>query len=235
VKIESRKSKIENPACPLRACGLTIVELMLAMAISTVLVLVVGVLLASGQRSWNQVYGSANKTTKQDAQTVATRFGSIGRRANRLGYVLYVANGGSYVPAQPQTSDEEIVCGDAVEFRFWDVELDKTDSHQLMDVTKPATAYAFFYIDDHKLKVDYGPYPSGAVPAGGGKKNTTNITTTILAGNVTPDAQTGPFSHTTVAGVGRGCVRINITLTDPQDGSTTAVKTATLMRNTWPR
>jgi hypothetical protein len=35
-----------------------------------------------------------------------------------------------------------------------------------MDVTKQAIAYAFFYLDDEALKVDYGAYTPGAVPAG---------------------------------------------------------------------
>jgi len=34
-----------------------------------------------------------------------------------------------------------------------------------MDVTKTATAYALFYLDGEKLKVDYGPYPPGAAPS----------------------------------------------------------------------
>ncbi len=203
------------------------------MVIGAMLMLVVGVLLASGQRSWNQIYSSAHKKVNQDAQAVMVTFGSIGRKANRLGYIVYTGNGGTFIPTEPETSDEEVVSGDAVEFRFWDVELDEADTHELMDVAKHATAYAFFYIDDAKLKVDYGPYPPGAVSAGG--RNTTDVTTTILAENVITDANIGPFSHTTVSGVGRGCVRINIALTDPEDGDTVTVKTATLMRNIWPR
>jgi len=122
-----------------------------------------------------------------------------------------------------------------VEFRYWDVELDSEDSHQLMDVTKTATAYALFYLDDDKLKVDYGPYPPGAVPEGGGSKNSSDIMTTTLAENVTTDPNIGAFSHTTLNGVGRGCVRINITLTDPEDGENIRVMTATMLRNIWPR
>jgi hypothetical protein len=127
------------------------------------------------------------------------------------------------------------VSGNAVEFRFWDVELDETDSHKVMDVTKTATAYALFYLKDGQLKVDYGPYPPGAVPAGGGNRNTSNITTTVFAENVSTDPGIGAFSHTTLNGVGQGSVRINITLTDPADGESIKVMTATLMRNIWPR
>jgi|GEM_PF-552521 len=231
---QQRGFKIQNSRRR-RPSGLTIMELMIAMSIDLVLMLVVGVLLVSGQRCWSKVYGSTNKKIKQDAQSFAITFGSMGRKANRLGYIIYTAKGGTYSPAKPQTSDREVVRGDAVEFRYWDVELDESDSHQLMDVTKQGTAYAFFYLKDGQLKVDYGPYPPGAVPADGGARNTTGITTTILAENVSDGTDTGPFSHTTVGGVGQGCVRANITLTDPQDGDTITVKTATLMRNIWPR
>jgi hypothetical protein len=130
---------------------------------------------------------------------------------------------------------EEVVSGDAVEFRYWDVELDPEDSHDLMDVTKTATAYALFYLDGDELRVDYGPYPPGAVPGGAGTRNTLDITTIVLAEDVTTDPNIGAFSHTTTNGVGQGCVRINIILTDPEDGSSTRVKTATMMRNIWPR
>jgi Tfp pilus assembly protein PilV len=216
--------------------GLTLIELIITMVIASMLVLAAGVLLVSGQRAWQQTYNSAHKQIKEDAYAVMVAFGSMGRKANKLGYTIYNMEGGVFVPAVPQTSDpQEVVSGDAVEFRYWDVELDASDSHDLMDITKTATAYALFYLDGNRLKVDYGPYPPGAVPTGGGARNTSNVTTTILAENVTADDNIGAFSHTTLNGVGQGCVRINITLTDPQDGDSVKVMTATLMRNIWPR
>lgn len=216
--------------------GLTIIELVITMAISTMLISVVGILLVSGQRAWNRTYNSAHKQIKEDAQDVMITFSSIGRKSNRIDYTIYDITGSTFTPAVQQTSDpEEVISGDAVEFRYWDVELDSEDSHQLMDVTKTATAYALFYLDDDKLKVDYGPYPPGAVPEGGGSKNSSDIMTTTLAENVTTDPNIGVFSHTTLNGVGQGCVRINITLTDPEDGESIRVMTATMLRNIWPR
>ena len=216
--------------------GVTIIELVITMAISTMLISVVGILLVSGQRAWNRTYNSAHKQIKEDAQDVMITFSSIGRKSNRIDYTIYDITGSTFTPAVPQTSDpEEVVSGDAVEFRYWDVELDSEDSHQLMDVTKTATAYALFYLDDDKLKVDYGPYPPGAVPEGGGSKNSSDIMTTTLAENVSTDPNIGAFSHTTLNGVGQGCVRINITLTDPEDGDSIRVMTATMLRNIWPR
>lgn len=216
--------------------GFTLVELVIAIIIAPILVLGVGTLLVSGHRAWQQTYDSAHKKIKEDAHAVAMAFGSIGRKANRLDYTLYDIIGSTFIPAVPQTSEpEEVVSGDAVEFRYWDVELDTGDTHDLMDVTKTATAYVLFYIDGGQLKVDYGPYPPGAVPAGGGLRNTSNITTIVLAENVSPANANGAFNHVTLNGVGRGCVRINIILTDPEDDDTSRVMTATVMRNIWPR
>jgi hypothetical protein len=216
--------------------GVTMVELVVTMTISLILVLAIGGLLVSGNRTWQRTYNSAHKKIKEDADDVTIAFGSMGRKANRLGYIIYNINGSTFTPAVPSTSNpQEVVSGNAVEFRFWDVELDETDSHKVMDVTKTATAYALFYLKDGQLKVDYGPYPPGAVPAGGGNRNTSNITTTVFAENVSTDPGIGAFSHTTLNGVGQGSVRINITLTDPADGESIKVMTATLMRNIWPR
>ena len=219
--------------------GLTLIELIVAMSINFMVVLAIGALLVGGNRAWHHTYNSANKKLKQDALATTMAFGSIGRKANRLVYTIYKGDGSNFTPALPLTTDpQEVVSGDAVEFRYWDVELDKADSYNLMDVSKTATAYAFFYLDGDQLKVDYGPYPPGAVPEGGGSKNTSGVMTKVLLTehvSVDKDSSAGPFSHTTVGGTGQGSVRINIVLTDPADNETIRVMTATLMRNIWPR
>ena len=216
--------------------GITLVELVITIIIAPILVLGVGTLLVSGHRAWQQTYDSAHKQIKEDARAVAVAFGNIGRKANRLDYTLYDIIGSTFIPAVPQTSEpEEVVSGDAVEFRYWDVELDVDDTYDLMDVTKTATAYVLFYIDGDQLKVDYGPYPPGAVPAGGGLRNTSNTTTIVLAENVSLANANGAFNHVTLNGLGQGCVRINIILTDPEDNDSSRVMTATVLRNIWPR
>lgn len=139
--------------------GVILTELVITTAISLVLVSAIGVLLISGNRTWQQTYDSAHKQIKQDAQAVTVTFGSMGRKSNRLGYIIYNINinGNTFTPAVPTTSNpEEVVSGDAVEFRYWDVKLDETDSHDLIDVQKTATAYALFYLEGNQLKVDYG-------------------------------------------------------------------------------
>jgi hypothetical protein len=218
--------------------GVNIIEVVITMVISTMLVSGIGVLLVSGQRAWHKTYSSANERIKQDAYDIMVRFSSMARQANRLDYIIYDITDGVFTPAGPVTEEpEEVVSGDAVEFRYWDVELDQEDTHELMDVTKMATAYVLFYIDGNRLKVDYGPYPPGAVPEGGGAKNSTGVTTTVLAENATAgrDNDAGAFSHTTLNGVGQGCVRINLILTDAEGEDSIEVRTAATMRNIWPR
>lgn len=236
--MKEKRYQIRNRKCEFRS-GLTLMELVIAMAMNIIVLLAVGSLLVGGNRAWLNTYNSANKKMKDDALATTIAFGSMGRKANRIDYTIYKINGSTFTPALPITSDpEEVVSGDAVEFRYWDVGLDKTDSHDLMDFTKTATAYALFYIDGDQLKVDYGQYPPGAVPEGGGSKNTSGvITKVLLAENVSTDKDSniGAFSHTTLNGIGQGSVRINIILTDPEDNESVNVMTATLMRNIWPR
>ncbi len=216
--------------------GVTLLELVITMAVSAFLALGVGALLVAGNRAWLRGYNSAHRQTKQNAEAVMLTFGSVGRMSNRLNYIIYNINSGTFTPAVPQTPNpQEVVSGDAVEFRYWDVEFDVDDSHQLLNVEKTATAYALFYLDGDRLKVDYGSYPPGAIPLGGGSRNTSDVTTTVLAENVSTDPGIGAFSHTTLNGVGQGCVRINITLTDPETADSIKVMTATLLRNIWPR
>jgi len=226
---------------PKRKCksrsGMTMVELITAMMINAVVAMVVGVLLIGGNRTWQITYDSANKRIRQDALAAQVAFETIGRKANRLSYRIYAVNGSSFIPVEPKTKGEEVVSGGAVEFRYWDVELDQADSYNLLDVSKTATAYALFYIEDGKLMLDYGPYPPGGIAEGGGYRNVTGVKTKVLAENVDTDenSEVGAFSHTVVGGAGQGSVRMNITLRDPDDDESVKVMTATLMRNIWPR
>ena len=217
--------------------GLTLIEMAVAMTLNMIVLLAAGVLLVGGNRVWLDTFNSAHANIKQDALAVTLEFGSMGRKANRLNYTIYEIDGGNFIPAVPITSQpQEVVSGDAVEFTYWDVELDETDSQDLLDVTKTATAYALFYLDGNQLKIDYGPYPPGAVPEGGGGRNYAGVTTRVLAENVSTEGSSlGAFSHTMLNGVGQGSVRINIILTDPEDAKSINVMTATLVRNIWPR
>jgi hypothetical protein len=212
------------------------VELIVSSMVATILVITVGLLLSGNHRAWLRTYESVHGSTPENTEIIIATFGSIGRRANRASYCLYDISQGLFTPAVPQSGHPDgVVSGDAVEFRYWDVPLDQTDSHGLMDAFKLATAYALFYLDGHRLKVDYGTYPPGAVPAGGGARNTTGVTTVVLAENVDADGANSPFSHSTVASEGQGSVRLDVILTNPDTGETTKVMTSALMRNIWPR
>ncbi len=223
--------------------GIGLVELCTTMLISTILVLCVGILLVGGQRAWNETLNSSQKKVKQDAQLVMIRFGSVGRRANRLAFEIYEIEGNIFTPVEPETSEEEVISGDAVEFRLWDSEIicnpefnEEIDeeNEELLEPSCTGTAYVLFYLDNDELMVDYGPYPPGGVPDGGGSKRTPTRTE-VLAENVTTDPQIGAFSTTVIGQTRNGCIRINITLTDPNDGETIKVLTSTLLRNQWPR
>jgi len=218
-------------------CGFTLVELCVSTAVSLVFVLAVGSLLVGGNRAWQRTYDLANSKVKQDALDTMIAFGSVGRRANRSSYEVYKMSGDTLTPALRKTTQpEEVVFGDAVEFRYWDVPLDTSDTYDLMDVRKKATAYALFYLDGDELKIDYGPYLPGAAPKGGGSRNTSGVTTKVLAENVSvSDGCGGAFSRTWKDDRWQGSVRISVTLTGPVDNETISVITATLMRNIWPR
>lgn len=227
-------SEVRTPNA--RCHGIVMVELLVSSIVAVILVFTVGLLLNGSSRAWLQTYQSIHGSTNESAQAAVTAFGSVGRRANRACYFLYRINQGVFTPALPEAGHpDSVVCGAAVEFRYWDVPLDASDSHDLMDPAKLATAYALFYLDGHRLKVDYGPYPPGAVPAGGGAKNTTGVTTVVLAENVDTNGAISPFSHNTVANAGQGSVRLNVILTDSASGKTTKVMTTALLRNVWPR
>ncbi len=226
---------MNRPGSTLRS-GMTLVELMVAGTVSFIIILAVGVLLDGGNRAWLKTYELTHSKPNEEAQMVRAAFGVLGRCANRGSYILYRIDRGSFLPlcADPAQATS-VVFGDAVEFRYWDVPLNAADTHEIMDTDRIATAYALFYLQDGQLKVDYGPYPPGAVPAQGGPRNTTGVTTMVLAENVTADSDTGPFSYTASAGVGQGCVRLKVMLTDPDTEEPMTVMTAALMRNIWPR
>jgi prepilin-type N-terminal cleavage/methylation domain-containing protein len=216
--------------------GVTLMELSMSMLIASILMLIVGFLIVSSARGWQQNYNLAHKPIQEQATAVTLTFSTIGRMSNKADYVIYNTTGSNFIPAVSTTPGQEtIVSGNAVEFRYWDVRLDTTDSQNLMDVSKTATAYALFYLQSGKLKVDYGPYPPGGVPTGGGNRNTANIRTITLAENASAGPGCGAFSHTMISGAGKGSVRINIVLTDPNDNKQIRISNSVLLRNKWPQ
>jgi prepilin-type N-terminal cleavage/methylation domain-containing protein len=217
--------------------GFTLIELVVATAISTLLVLVVGILLVGGQRFWQQTYSDSQKQIRQDAQTIMIKFGSMGRKSNRIssggwrGYKIYTHHGDTTsAPTNPGTL---IADGNAVELGYWNCDWDDAgfNPSTIVDKSKACTDYVEFYLTGNTFKAEYGVYDYGhsgqKVPA----------RTEILAQNAyAGTAGMGIFSHTTdISGNGKGSVRISLKLTDPVDGEVITIKTAALLRVIWPR
>ena len=207
--------------------GLTLIEMIVAIGISSIVMLSAGLLVSSGYKGWKQSFNNANCESRLGAMDTMIALGAIGRKSNKMDYCVYEVTGNTFTKVVPVADPEEILTGQAVEFRYWDTELNPA----LMDPAVTATAYALFYLDGNRLKVDYGPYPPGGINAAGQRITGADVTTTTLAENVF----SVDFSHTAknMAGDGRGCVRMKLVIIDTTDGEPKTTIAATLMRNTW--
>jgi hypothetical protein len=207
--------------------GLTLIELVVALTIAFVVMLTTALLVHSGYRSWTETYNTANCEGRLGALTTMSALGAFGRKSNKMDYCIYEVTGDNFEKVMPLVDPEEILTGQAVEFHYWDTGLDS----DLMNPATTGTAYALFYLDGDELKVDFGPYPPGAINAS--HHRITPTTTITLSRNVT----NVEFSHTTrnMNGDGKGSVRMKLTITDPADGSSKTILAATFMRNVWPQ
>jgi prepilin-type N-terminal cleavage/methylation domain-containing protein len=224
----SLKLKTENSKLMYKR-GFTLIEITVSIAAALIVALIVGSLLVSGQKSWARAFNYANSKSQVDALASTITFGSIGRKSNKMNYALYEVTGEQFTKVPLPKEPEEVITGQAVEFRYWEGELNA----DFLNTSVTATSYALFYLDDDKLMLDLGPYPPGGVDDNGRKKEGLSITTITLVENVV----NLEFSHTTrdIEGDGKGCVRMNLTIHDPNSNSSpTTVTAATLMRNTWP-
>jgi prepilin-type N-terminal cleavage/methylation domain-containing protein len=208
-------------------CGFTLIEIIITMVMTAMIAVTAGMLIQSGYRSWNRSFKNANCESRLGGIAETTALGAIGRKSNRVEYYVYNVSGSTFTHALPVTNPEEVVLGDAVELRYWNGSLQTG----YMDPNKTATSYALFYLDSDQLKVDYGDCPPGAINAGG-HRNTSNSTVT-LASNVTYLR----FSHTTrnLTGDGKGCVRMKLTIRDPDTGDLRTYIAASMLRNVWPQ
>ena len=215
--------------------GLTLIEVVVAMSAASIVMLTAAMLVSSGYKGWLQTYNNANSEARLGAIEATIALGAIGRKSNKMDYRVYEFNGATYerVGVDPASHPDDILTGQAVEFRYWDDEL----SAEYMNPDVNATAYALFYLQDDRLKVDYGPYdPPNGRPGGitgSGHRNTTNVSTITLTKSFT----NVEFSHTAknTTGDGYGCVRMKLIITDPTDNLPKTTIAATMMRNTWPQ
>lgn len=212
--------------------GFTLIELVLAMSLSLIMILGVSSILVSGVTSFDKLWNYINKEVSVDSDVFTITFGAIGRKSNRTEYKLYTVNNGTFTEALPDPFGlpEQIVRGDAVEFVYWDVPLNASDSYGLMDITKKGTASALFYVAGGELRVDYNHYPSLAIPTGGGSRKTPDRTE-VLVRNI----NWVEFSHSTVNEQGQGCVRATLHIKDEYGKNTAILKSAVYPRNKWPR
>jgi hypothetical protein len=233
MNIEHRTKNVERTTQDKRRsnAGFSLMELVVAMAAAFIVMLTTAFLVQSGYRAWNQTYNNINAESRLGALDTMVALGSIGRKSNKVDYRMYKKlASGSYQRATPLVNPEEVVKGDAVEFRCWNTDLNAA----MMDPDVNATTYALFYLDNGQLKINYGPYPPGGInEASGTIRSGAGITTTTLTKNIS----SVEFSHTTknMAGDGRGCVRMKLVITDPNSGLSKTTIAATLMRNVWPQ
>lgn len=195
------------------AAGVTLIELVMAAAISIITIFAIAVLLIGGQRNWRTGYNSANRQIEIDGQAAAAIFGRVGRKSDYDDYEIY----------RITKSTRELICGEMVEFRYWGNKRTRFVSSRQSSGGSGAgpTEYARFYLDenDKKLKVDYGSYPRGA--------RQRPARSVSIADNVT----NVEFSRVRFNRIGHGSVKMKLILTDPDDGKTITIMAATLMRN----
>ncbi len=204
------------------------IELVLAMATSGVVLMAAAILILGGQQCWSRTYNRNNSTMQVETISATAAFTAFGRRANKNNYTLYNQVNNTFVKVTPQSLPDEVLFGNAVEFRYWEQEL----SGEIMNAAITATDYVMFYLHQNELRADYGPFPPGAVDTSGNRLTGDDVRTVTLVHNVTQLR----FSHTAqnMAGDGLGCVKMELTAQDPATGEQKIVLAATLLRNVWP-
>jgi len=189
--------------------GVVLAELIIAIAVSVIPISLVAVLLYSGHCNWGQTYVAANRQIEIDGQNAVTVFGRIGRKSDRTN---------TLIDSVTETTAGSIF-GEAVEFRYWADKPLKRAFGSKTGASEPANEYARFYLDNNKLKIDYGPYPY---------KGARRISRTFILADNAADVL---FSRTVANNCRQASVSMELKLVDPDDGKEFVVKTAALMRN----
>jgi len=219
---------------PTKYKAVSLIELIIAMAMASILIMASGVLLVGGSRSFRQVYSSIHDPIQQDSKALTSGFGAIARKSNRTNYKLYEIIEGYFIEATPE-SGESFATGQAVEFRYWDRPFyELVEDMDQMDIEDTGTQYALFYLEGETICVDYGDVVDDVGGIQNGVRQTDNIITRCLAQNVVINENTDIFSHELISGTGNGCVSLNLSLNSELEG-TIDVKMASLLRVVWPQ
>jgi len=191
--------------------GATFVELLIAAAISVIPLSAVGILFVGGHQNWHKTLESSNREIEIQGQAATAIFGNIGRKA-------YVDN---CVFHSITDSSDSLVAGKSVMFTYCAPSTSQSQRHRQnsSDLQRSPTEYALFYLDDKKLKIDYGLFPFYI--------NQTSFKTFVIAENVEDIRFTRPI----IDNVPQRSVNMEMTLKDPVKGDTVTVMATTLMRN----
>ncbi len=219
-----------------RKKAFTLVELVVAMATASILMLLLGVLLLGTQNAYRQIYTSVHAPIQQDSLVISAAFGAFGRKANRNNYTLYqVTDSDIFIEAIPDI-DEFVASGQAVEFRYWKQSFQEfADEEKGMDVDDTGTHYVLFYLVNDQLQADYGNVVDGiGAIQNGTRRRGDDVETRILVQDIDLSKDRDIFSHKIVGGNGSGCVNLHMTLKNDA-GDTVGIETATLLRVSWPK
>ncbi|MHC5059514.1 MAG: PilW family protein [Planctomycetota bacterium] len=199
------------------ARGFTIIELVMASAVSLIPISAILVLLIIGQRNWQDSYDMANRQLDIDGQKSAAIFRRVGKKSDYDN--CKISRITKFTP--------QIICGEEVEFRYWSNKRTQLANRRGQIDTRAADGpneFARFYTDRDdgqlKLMVDYGPSPY--------KGRGMAARTVVLAENV----ESVEFSRDNSGKTNQGSVRMKLMLEDPEDGKKgITVLAAALMRN----
>jgi len=203
--------------------GVTLLELVVAITISLIPISVVGILLVGGQKNWKQSYNVANRKIETRAQAAISVFSDIGRQSERNSSQIYSLGGGAPILTL-NASGIYLEQGEEMEFRYWGgSKLSKRAGGGTIDTFGLPTNYAYFYLDDDAIKVDYGSLSISGLRDKANK-------TVVLADNVV-DIK---FVRTIVNNVKQNNIVMKLTLKedllDPYSEKVT-INTSTLMWN----
>ncbi|MCK5174461.1 MAG: hypothetical protein KAR47_13785 [Planctomycetes bacterium] len=200
--------------------GITLIELAVTCTISVIPLTAISVMVVGGQRDWERMYQRANRITEIEGHGATAIFGHIGRISySEYSQLLSVGDEAPVLSMAPGGGMLE--SGQVVVFRFWDqgaVSLGHGGPGNVGSSRLP-NRYARFYHDTQEktLVVELGLYPGSQ----------RDIVPQILAENVTSVR----FDRTEINNSKQGCIRMEMTLTDPSDGRKSVVMATTLLRN----